>query len=207
MKQYPSIGRSTGQTFHEFTAYVFDKLDGSNLRFEWNRKQGWYKAGRRHGLLDDSNTALLKAPAIFAAKMAEPLAKIARDERWESVVVFAELWGPNSLAGYHDTTDEMKLTLFDVNPFKKGILGPSEFRKLFEGVVETPNFLGIHKWTRGFVEQVWKGEVPGVTFEGVVGKAKEGKHDLVMYKAKTQAWVERVKSRHTPETAEKIINS
>jgi hypothetical protein len=44
----PSIPRE----FSEFEAYVFDKLDGSNLRFEWKRKGGWYKYGTRHRLFD-----------------------------------------------------------------------------------------------------------------------------------------------------------
>ena len=182
-------------------------FDGSNMRFEWNRKQGWYKAGRRHGLLDDSNPALLKAPEVFDAKLAEPLAKIAKEERWDSVIVYAELWGPKSLAGLHDPNDDMRLTLFDVAPYKQGILGPKEFRKLFEDVVETPKFLGIVNWTRGFVEQVYRGEIEGITFEGVVGKAKEDKHHLFMAKAKTKAWVDAIRARYTDTEAEKIINS
>jgi hypothetical protein len=32
VKDYPSIPRSTGQSFREFEADIFDQLDGSNLR-------------------------------------------------------------------------------------------------------------------------------------------------------------------------------
>lgn len=55
MKQYPSINSSNGQSFKEFVADVFDKLDGSNLRFEWSKKQGWYKFGTRHRLFDNTD--------------------------------------------------------------------------------------------------------------------------------------------------------
>ncbi len=40
MKSYPSILGSTGQNFTEFDSFVFDKADGSNLRFEFSKKQG-----------------------------------------------------------------------------------------------------------------------------------------------------------------------
>ena len=45
MKTYPSIARSSGQSFREFDAHVFEKIDGSNLRFEWSEKRGWHKSG------------------------------------------------------------------------------------------------------------------------------------------------------------------
>ncbi len=37
-------------------------------------------------------------------------------------------------------------------------------------------------------------EIPGITFEGVVGKAKDGRHDLIMAKAKTKLWIEKVRA-------------
>ena len=41
MKEYPAIAQSIGTAVRELpNAYVFDKLDGSNLRFEWNKKKG-----------------------------------------------------------------------------------------------------------------------------------------------------------------------
>ena len=70
-----------------------------------------------------------------------------------------------------------------------------------------PNFLGRIHWTRGFVEEVRVGKDPaGITFEGVVGKAGEG-HKLIMAKAKTQAWINKVLERHGAEYGQKIINS
>jgi hypothetical protein len=205
VKTYPSIPRSTGQDFQEFDAYVFDKLDGSNLRFEWARKSGWYKYGTRTRLFDETDEVFGGAPALFQKTLAEPLEKIARDQRWERMIVFAEFWGPNSLGGLHEPADEKRLTLFDVNPHKKGILGPREFLKLFSHL-DTPAFLGTHRWTRGFVDQVRKGEMSGITDEGVVGKAGEG-HKLVMAKAKTQAWIDKILARYGEEQGRKIVES
>ena len=205
MKSYPSIPRSTGQDFQEFEAYVFDKLDGSNLRFEWARKSGWYKHGTRTRLFDESDPVFGGDPAIFRQTLSEPLEKVARDQRWDRMIVFVEFWGPRSLGGLHEPDDEKRLTLFDVNPHKKGILGPREFLKLFSDL-DIPRFLGTQRWTRGFVDLVRRGEIDGITDEGVVGKAGEG-HKLTMAKAKTQSWIDKILARYGEEEGKKIVES
>jgi hypothetical protein len=139
-------------------------------------------------------------------KLAEPLEKIATDNRWESVIAFAEYWSPHSLGGLH-ADEPHSLALFDVAPYKKGILGPKEFIDLFVGKVSTVEFLDKYRWTRGFVERVYLGEVPGITFEGVVGKSKAGSHDLIMAKAKTKAWINAIIARHGETEGGKIVNS
>lgn len=217
MKSYPSIPHSTGTSFQELQgAHVFDKLDGSNLRFEWSRKRRqWTKFGTRTRLFDENDWQFGRAIKIFFATLAEPLAKVAFDQRWESVVAFAEHWGPRSFAGCHhdpqnqplDPDDQMRVDLIDVAPHKQGILGPAEYLKLFDGL-PMATYLGRLNWTRGFVERVWNGDVEGVTFEGVVAKTGHGKnHDIVMAKAKTRAWVDRVKARYAPQEAEQLIHS
>lgn len=205
MKQYPSIARSTGQSFREFDAYVFDKLDGSNIRAEWSRKSGWGKYGTRYRLFDKSDPDFAEAIPIFEQTLADDLAKIAKKQGWQQLTVFMEFWGAQSLAGQHVKGDPKQLTLFDANPIKKGILGPREFLDLF-GHLNTAKFLGKMHWTRGFVERVWNGEIEGITCEGVVGKAGSG-HDLIMAKAKTQLWIGKVKAKYAPEEAQKIIDS
>lgn len=217
MKTYPSIPRSTGMTFQEIpNAYVFDKLDGSNLRFEWSkRRKEWSKFGTRSRLFDATDWQFGRAIKIFMETLAEPIAKVAVDQRWERVIAFAEHWGPSSFAGCHhdpqnqplDPDDQMHVDLIDVAPHRHGLLGPAEYLKLFEGV-PMAKFLGRFNWTRGFVERVWNGDVEGITLEGVVGKSGHGKtHDLVMSKAKTRVWVNRVKERYAPDEAHRLINS
>jgi hypothetical protein len=191
MKQYPSIFNTTGQRFEEFVAYVFDKLDGANIRAEWNRKNGFYKFGSRHVLLDETH---------------QPLSKIFRDQRYESAVAFIEYWSPTSFAGKIDFANPMQATLFDVAPYKQGLMGPKDFLKLF-GTLNIPRFLGTINWTRDFVGKVWREELEGITEEGVVGKAKEGRHDLILAKAKTERWIMKVRALYAPAEAEKIIAS
>jgi hypothetical protein len=216
VKAYPPILQSIGTSFRAMPdAHVFDKLDGSNLRFEWNRKRGWYKFGTRARLFDESDWQFGRAIPIFQRTLAEELARIFVKQRWDQCVVFAEHWGPSSFAGcHHDATnapldpdDVMRLDLIDVAPYKRGILGPAEFVRLFADV-PCARLLGRFNWTRGFVERVWNGEIDGVTFEGVVGKTGHGKmHDLVMAKAKTRAWIDKVKARYAPQEAERILRS
>lgn len=206
MKSYPSIASSLGQSYRDIGySIVFDKLDGSNLRVEWTKKTGWNKWGTRNRLFDHTDEIFAPAIKVFEARMLEPLTKICVDNRWERVIAFMEFYGENSFAGLHEPADEKHLTLFDVNIHKKGLIGPREFIKTFK-TVDTPSVVCECNWTRGFVDRVRNGEVEGITFEGVVGKSGEG-HKLQMAKAKTQAWVDKVKARYTPEEAEKIINS
>ena len=206
MKSYPSIPQCTGQRFFEIEhAHVFDKLDGSNLRAEWSRKAGWYKHGKREGLIDHTNEHLVVAPELFMARLAEPLERLARAQRWQHLVVYYEFWGAKSFAGCHEEGDPKFLTPFDAAADKKDLLDPVTFRRAFEDQVPTPRYLGQTHWTRGYVERVRLGEVEGVTFEGVVAKAGSG-HDLVLAKAKTQAWKDRVQTVYGAK-AEQIINS
>ena len=208
MKDYPSVPRSVGTAFRQIdNCYVFDKIDGSSMRAEWSKKRGWYKFGRRHGLCDSSNPHLEQVPEMFYSDLAEDLTRLATDNRWQHLVVFFEFWGEQSFAGQHFDDDPKHLTVFDVAADKKGILPPKEFLKRFAGYVSTPAFLGRVQWTRGYVEKVRRGEVEGITFEGVVGKSAISKHEIVRAKAKTQAWIDKVLEIHGKERGEKIIAS
>lgn len=207
MKPYPSIASSVGQKFREFEAYVFDKLDGSNLRFEWTRKARWNKFGTRNRLFDRSDVDFGSAIDIFLTTWAEDLTRVAVENRWDHLIVFMEFYGDHSFAGKHDPSDLKTLTLFDACPNKKGLLGPREFLKLFKHL-RIPRFLGIHKWTRGFVENIRTdaSRCLGVSFEGVVGKAGSG-HEFIMAKAKTQAWIDKVLAQYGEVEGRKLVES
>ncbi len=201
MKEYPSISRD----FFEFPAYIFDKLDGSNIRVEYSRKQGWYKFGKRHGLVDASDPLLGQCVETFKRDWDESLTKLAVDSRWDKATLFFEFHGPGSFAGQHVDSDPKTLTLFDASVDKKGILLPNDFLKTFKGMNHAA-FLGHMTWTRGLLERVRNNDLEGVSFEGVVGKGGE-RHSLILRKAKTSQWLDKVRSLYAPEQAEKIINS
>lgn len=181
MKSYPSISKS----IYNFPLYTFDKLDGSNLRFEYSKKRGWYKFGTRHRLFDSSDEEFGNAIELFNNTLNEPLTKICKDNRWESVVVFAEYYGKNSFAGLHIKDEPKYLSVFDISIYKQGILPPVDFLKLFEDVVLTPKYLGKFNSTTKFFQNVFESEINGITFEGVVGKTLL-KNKLIMSKAKTK---------------------
>lgn len=208
MKPYPSIQSSNGQKFREMNAYVFDKLDGSNLRFEYSRKQGWHKFGTRNRLFDHTDPDFGLAIPLFLEFWQDKLNEVIKTNRWDHLIVFMEFWGQNSFAGKHEKQDPKTLTLFDACPNKKGILGPKEFLDNFKHL-RIANFLGCFNWTRGFVDRIRTGKdeiSPKVTFEGVVGKSGSG-HKLVMAKAKTQAWVDKVLAQYGPVEGQKIVES
>lgn len=201
MKEYPSIPRD----FAEFQAHVFDKLDGSNIRVEFSRKQGWYKFGKRHGLVDATDPLLGEAITIFKRDWEERMLRKAKDQRWDSAILYFEFFGAQSFAGWHEPNDPKQLVLIDSALNKKGMTDVRDFLKVFDGENHAP-YLGLMNWTRGLVERVWNQDVPGVSFEGVVGKGGE-RHKLIMRKAKTKQWIDKVRTRYTAEEAEKIINS
>lgn len=205
MKSYPSIPGSHGQDFQEFDAYVFDKYDGSNLRAEYRKKRGFYKFGTRNRLFDQTDPVFGVAVELFKSTWEDRIGAIAAQQNWDSVIVFCEFLGPTSFAGSHDPAEAKTLTLFDVVPTKKGLLGPKQFLKLFGDLEDTAKLIGQEHWTRGFVQRVRNGEYP-CTFEGVVGKAGEG-HDQTRAKAKTQAWIDKVLARYSADDAKKIIDS
>jgi len=193
MKQYPTIDRRI--RFGE-PVYVFDKLDGSNLRAEWSPKKGWYKFGKRNGLLDDTNPILRdEGPPLFLDKYGDDIARVCRDNRMERVIVYFEFWGPGSFAGNHEA-EPHDVTLFDVHVHRKGILEPKDFLRLF-GNLDVPALLHQGNLTHPMVEEIQQGVLEGMTFEGVVCKGtyrqsrKPGRP--MMFKVKNHAWIGKLK--------------
>ena len=194
MKSYPSI--STDVDF-SLPYYVFDKLDGSNVRAQWSPKNGFYKFGTRHQLLDESH-ALLGAAASRMKLLETPMDKSLRALHSEQVVCFFEWVGPRSFAGRHwDHESDMRLVLLDVDVYKKGRLAPKEVLKLADqSQIETPDLLHTGKISKQFLDNVRSGCLAGVTSEGVIGKGpiQTKKGGPVMFKWKTQEWFDRLKS-------------
>jgi hypothetical protein len=205
MKSYPSIIRVDPNIGFDLDLYTFDKLDGSCIRAEWSRKTGWFKFGTRKRLIDKNDPIFGPAIPLFMETLAEPIAEIASNNKWVNIVAFAEFWGKSSLAGRHQPEDEKRLTLFDVSIYRHGLLGPKEFLKHFK-YLNIPNFIGIKRWNRSFVDSVRNSTLDGITLEGVVGKS--GDYDkLTLMKCKTNNWLNAIKQLYSEEEAQKLINS
>ena len=188
MKDYPSI--SSEPVCNELV-HVFDKIDGSNIRAEWNPKQGFYKFGSRKVLIG-SDAHLGESISLVKEKYAE-LEKIFRDERYQSAVAFFEFFGSNSFAGIHQN-EPHDVLLLDVSPYKKGILIAKEFMKLF-GHLPIPQLLMHGYLSQDDIRAIKGGTFPGMTFEGVVckGRLPRKTDQPLMFKIKNDAWKEKVK--------------
>lgn len=194
MKQFPSIPHVKG--YHGQPCTAFYKYDGSNLRFEWSKKRGWYKFGTRTRLFDHTDPVFGSAIEIFKNTYGSDLEKVFKAEKLfqnaDQVMVFCEFFGPKSFAGQHDPADPKELVLFDVNIHKKGFLDPTQFMDTFSHL-KIAEMVYRGPLTEEFEQQVRSGVIPNLN-EGVVCKGGSG-HKLWMCKIKTDAYREKLKKQ------------
>jgi len=201
MKLYPKIPGSN--KIPNKPCIAFEKYDGSNLRFEWSKKRGFYKFGTRRRLFDESDPYLGKSVPIFMKTYSENLTKILVDNKRfrgaENVIVFAEFFGKESFAGQHKLDDPtLELILFDVSVHKFGFLGPRDFINIFEDI-KIARKIYEGKPNGQFLENVRNGkfDVPRNgewdIMEGAVCKGGSGGTDLWMAKVKTYKYMEKLK--------------
>lgn len=208
MKEYLSIPAiSTELIGRHCTA--FEKLDGSNLRFEWSKKKGWHIQGTRRRLFDKSDPEYGIAIELFEKKYGETLVKAVVDfkdfKKPDGFVAFAEFLGPHSFAGWHavkdlnsigiklESNDPKDVILFDVNINKRGLVGPKNFLKAFEHL-HTPAIAYQGFLTEEFIQDVRQGKYG--TGEGVVCKGGDGfDHSLWACKIKTFTYLKLLKER------------
>lgn len=189
MKTYPSIDRDP----QNVPVYAFDKLDGSQIRAEWTRKKGLWKFGAKGRLVGSDDKLLGKAEQLVRDKYAEDLNRLCRKQRWNRAVAFLEYYGPRSFAGWHHPEDEHVVTLFDVAEDKYGLLEPREFLRVF-GDLDIAPLLYHGNANSLFIAEVQEGRLEGMTFEGVVCKAKSHSPGRpLMFKLKNRAWIEKLK--------------
>lgn len=191
MKFYPSITKEVRQDLY---IYAFDKLDGSNIRAEWNSKKGFYKFGTRNQLTDEKTLPFGRSIPLIREKFEQDLGKVFKEQGWKDALCFFEYWGPSSFAGNHNFEEKLDVTLIDVNPYKQGILEPEPFIELF-GHLDIPKVCYQGHVTTDLFDQVKQSILPGMTFEGVVCKAASDTNAKmpVMFKIKSRAWLEKLK--------------
>jgi len=193
MKSYPSI---SGNHDYSNIFYVFDKLDGTNIRAEWSTKKGFYKFGTRNQLIDETNKQWGKSISLIS-EIEPEFRKIMKKFNVSSTVGFFEFHGPSSFAGQHDLNDEMKITLFDLSPDKKGLIEPRIFLEYFEdSKIDIPKLLYNGKIGSEFINSVKNDTLEGITFEGVVCKSINYKSPGLpfMFKIKTNKWLDKLKA-------------
>ncbi len=197
MKSYNSIPHWNKGPFGEKTI-AFDKLDGSNLRFEYGKKRGWYKFGTRNVMITEKDENFGHGITLFLNKYGDELSKIFEKKyrNVESVVVFAEYFGKNSFAGQHVVTDIKDVILFDVNLYKRGIVSPYEFMDNF-GHLDIPKVIYEGIYDMEFIDSI-RSNIYNLT-EGVVAKSivktKKDGEEIYMSKIKCNHWLKKVKEK------------
>lgn len=201
MKTYPSILKSS-QGPHD-DCYVFVKYDGSNLRFEWSKKRGWYKFGTRKQLFDRSEPIFGSAIDLFLNKYGSSLEVVFKKEKLfrgcDNIIVFAEWFGSETFSGMHKPDDPKTIILFDVNPVKKGFLCPKDFLNFF-GDLDVAELLAIRRFGNLLIKEVREGlldcsskySIKNEMPEGVICKGGSG-HKIWMAKIKTQQYYDKLK--------------
>ena len=201
MKAYDSIeyyGENWG-----LPIIAFDKLDGSNLRFEYSKKRGFYKFGTRNMMIDERHETFGFAVTLFKEKYEESLNKIFKGKDYRdtlSFVCFAELVGTKSAFGQHDFgNDTFDVVLFDISQYKKGFVPPKQFVRDF-GEVGIPRVVYEGNLNKELVQRVKANEFglsEGVICKGVV-QTKRGSDNIYQCKIKTDDWFARLRNK-SPE--------
>ena len=198
MFRYPKMPGPSGAMLEMCVA--FEKLDGTNLFWEWHREFGWTEFGTRSAsyrldpggvtAFTTSHPGLEVAPELFATLGEQLHAVLAAHPGISHAVAYTEFLGPHSFAGMHKPDDPKRLVLFDVFVPGYGFLGPWRFLELFAGL-PIPTVVYQGKFTGKLTEDVRAGKYP--VAEGVVIKGGSGGADVWMAKGKTNAYLERLR--------------
>ncbi len=202
MLYYPKIPGSRDAPLGRCVA--FEKSDGTNLHWDWDREFGWHSFGTRRdefdlaeagiGRFTATHAHLHESVGVFLSTLAEGLEKVFTDHEAYRPLggfrVFTEFLGPNSFAGLHKADDPKVLVPFDVWSEPSGMIGPETFVADF-GHLPIARVVYRGKLTGKFAEDVRNGKY-GVS-EGVVCKGGTGGKDLWMAKIKTYAYLEKLK--------------
>jgi hypothetical protein len=204
---YPKIPENTNGFLDKCIA--FEKYDGTNLHWTWNKSDGWHLFGTRRteffmnrigaSEFNKEHSALKNAPHVFNEQFRDRLTAFFSQHKVYSlnkITVFFEFLGPNSFAGGHSEldvlNDDQDLILIDVM-VGKNIIPPKQLIDDFEWL---NNFLAkvvyTGKYTGQFTEDVRKGKFninEGVVCKGIV----DGQ--LFMTKVKTNDYLKRLTKR------------
>lgn len=199
MIQYPSIlGPNKAP---QLPCIAFRKYDGSNLRFEWKRKNGWYKFGSRRQMIDASHDQFGEGVNMFLKNLGPVVEKIVLGEKHyrsiERMTAFAEYFGEKSFAGNHVADDPKRLILIDLHIHKYGFISPREFVNLFDSTtMDVAEVVYEGNLNDTFVQEVRTStRTTGLCLEeGVVCKGGSNSRDAWSAKVKTQEYLEKLKA-------------
>lgn len=200
MKTYPSIpGPSAAPLGADCISFF--KYDGSNIRAEWNKKQGWYKFGTRRRLFDEKDPEYGPAIPNFYQSHAEGLEKVFTDNKnyrgIKQAIVYFEYYGPSSFGCFHDFSEPFKLTIIDVGILTKGFVLPNQFVKDF-GHLDSAQVVYQGPLNQQFIQDVINNKFnlkEGVVAKGTLPCRGMAIHGLFQIKIKTNWWMTELRKR------------
>jgi len=198
---YPKIPENSDK-FHG-KCYAFEKYDGTNLHWKWNKEDGWHLFGTRRtqftlnakGIagFQFNHIECRNAPDLFNERLRDKLTmflcKHGIFSNYE-VIVFTEFHGPKSFAGGHEIDDDHELTIIDVMLNGK-LMEPEMFNQYFQKF-GSARVVYHGKYSGQFAEDVRNGKYnvnEGVVVKGIV----DG--EVFMTKVKTKDYLKRLKDR------------
>ena len=197
---YPKIPGSSESPIERCVA--FEKYDGTNLHWVWDRELGWYAFGMRRNRYDPDELGVAEfhkahhgypdAVEIFLRDLAQPLAELFSDHAnydAPEITVFTEYFGPQSFAGLHKDSDTKRLVMFDVSNGDT-IVPPEQFVDDFSQL-DIARVIYRGKLTGKFADDVRQGRYN--VQEGVVCKGGRTPDTLWMVKIKTNAYMSKLK--------------
>ncbi|MGL6072598.1 MAG: hypothetical protein ACRC8S_00420 [Fimbriiglobus sp.] len=202
MLHYPKMAGSRDAP--EGRCVAFEKYDGTNLHWDWDRDFGWHAFGTRRdefnlteagiAQFNSRHAHLRQCVEVFQTSLAARIEQVFCENPayvgYQSLKAFTEFLGPNSFAGLHKEDDPKELRLFDIFAEPFGMMGPHQFVADF-GHLPIARVVYEGRLTGKFAEDVRVGKY-GVV-EGVVCKGGSGGTDHWMVKIKTYAYLERLK--------------
>jgi len=215
MKDYNSIPHWNKGIWGEHI-YAFNKIDGSQIRVEWTKKNSWHKFGSKYVLLHPDQKPLYNAIELFVNKYAEKLERIITDDKdlrkSLKYTAFLEFFGEKSFGGQHEENDKFDIVLFDICQYQKGIMKPNDFIKKFDSV-EIPDVVHIGNYNKEFVDKIKYNALEdyplkeGVVCKGIRETKRKNIDQIWMCKIKTYEWLNKVKEKLGQETFELECNN
>lgn len=112
---YPSI-QGPAFSLLDQQCIAFEKYDGSNLRFFWDRQRGWHSTGTRYRWFKEVTPVFGPAALIFrndfAGKIVESLRRFKEYRGVVELIAFCEYFGPHTFSGLHDADEPKQLMCF-----------------------------------------------------------------------------------------------
>jgi hypothetical protein len=209
MIEYPHIDYGAG--IYGEKVYAFDKLDGSNIRVEWDRRNakksvftgGFVKFGTRTQIISKTNQHFGDSVDAFLDKYCDDLNDIFFHEKFfrniDKITMFCEYLGHSSFAGFHDLKEPKDVVLFDICINRKGLFLPPKLFVEHFGHLDIPEVIYIGNYNKELIQNIKDNTElkEGVVCKGV--RKVKGDDIVWMTKIKTNQWMDRLKHKYGEE--------